>query len=198
MAQSNVYSLNVVGYVNKVFTGGGKYSAVANPLNTSSNTLGSLLGTLPPGSLVLKWNAAIADYDTYLKQGFGIGWNPASGVTTSLNPGEGVLIHIDGADLTNTFVGEVLQGTLTTSFGTGYTLVGNQVPDSGPVNTLGLGPNPGDLLLKWNLVTQDFDPFLKTGFGIGWSPSVPSIDVAEGFFINAGSPTNWVRNFTVQ
>ncbi len=44
VAQQNVYSQNVVGYVNKVFTGGGNYTAIANPLNTTNNTLAGLLG----------------------------------------------------------------------------------------------------------------------------------------------------------
>lgn len=197
MAQSNVYSLNVVGYVNKVLTGGNKYTALANPLNTTNNTLGSLLSSLQSGNIVLKWNAGLADYDSYLKTGFGAFWSPASGATTSFNPGEGILIFNDQGNFTNTFVGEVLQGNLTNSFPPGYKLVGNMVPDSGPVNTLGLVPTTGSLLLKWNQGLQDFDIFLKTGFAPFWSPSVPSIDVAEGFFINADTAFNWVRNFTV-
>jgi hypothetical protein len=206
VAQSNVYSLNVVGYVNKVLTGGNKYTAVANPLNTSANTLSNLFGGagvgLPAGSIVLKWNTGTADYDSYLKTGFGAGWSPVAGASVLLDPGEGALVHIDGADYTNTFVGEVLQGTLTVNLPTGYSLIANKVPDSGPANTIGLGglsgPQSGDVLLQWNVGTQDFDSYLKTGFGLGWNPSVPNINVAEGFFINASSATNWVRNFTVQ
>ena len=44
LAQSNVYSLNVVGYVNKTLTGGSLFSVVNNPLNTTNNTLAGIFG----------------------------------------------------------------------------------------------------------------------------------------------------------
>jgi hypothetical protein len=204
MAQSNVYSLNVVGYVNKTLTGGGRYTAVANPLNTTNNTFAGLLGDatsgIPSGSQVLKWNPALVDFDTFNKIGFGNGWSPAAGATTSLNPGEGVLVLITGANVTNTFVGEVLQGSLTNSIPAGFDMAANMVPDSGAVNTIGLGlPHPSQLL-KWDSnagAIGDWVTFNTTPFGSGWSPSVPTIDVAEAVLINAGAATNWVRNFTV-
>jgi hypothetical protein len=198
LAQSNVYSLNVVGYVNKTIVGGNKYSAVANPLTTSSNTLGGLLtATLPAGSQVLKFNTTTADYDVYNRVAFGNGWSPATGAAATMNPGEGVLIFKASAgDVTNTFVGEVLQGNLVNSFVTGYQQKGNMVPDSGPVTALGFGPPSGSQFLKWNTTIQDFDIFNKTSFG--WSPSVPTLDVAESFLFLSSGPTNWVRNFTVQ
>jgi len=201
VAQSNVYSVNVVGYVNTVFSGAGNYTAVANPLNAPTNTLGALFSTLAAGSQVLKYNPGIADYDTYTKTAFGVGWSPAAGATASFAPGEGALVKSTGASpgFTNTFVGEVMQGNLTNTFAVGYKLVGNIVPDAGPVNTLQLTNVPnGSQLLKWNVGIQDFNTFNKVAFGAGWTPSVPSITVGEGFFINANAPFSWVRNFTVQ
>src|SRR6266446_1325324 len=56
MAQSNVYSLNVVGYVNKVMPSGGKYIMISNPLNTTSNTINSLLSGAAVGSQFLKFS----------------------------------------------------------------------------------------------------------------------------------------------
>jgi len=204
MAQSsNVYSLNVVGYVNKTFLGNGKYSMIANPLNTTNNTLAGVL-TVPNGTQVLKFNKAIGDYDIFTKVAFGNGWSPTVGATTSLNPGEGCLIHtpVASVDVTNTFVGEVLQATaapLTNAMTTGYNLIGNMVPDSGPVTSIQLTNVPnGSQLLKLDTAIQDFAPFTKVAFGSGWSPSVPNIDVGEGFFINANAGFNWVRTFTVQ
>jgi hypothetical protein len=201
MAQSNVYSVNVVGYVNKVLVGGNKYTAVANPLNTTNNTLGSLFGGvgtgLPSGSQVLKWSPGSANFAVYSKVPFGNGWSPTNGVTATLNPGEGCLIKIVGSDYTNTFVGEVLQGSLTNSLLAGYQLIGNMVPDSGPVTNLSLALPSGSTLLKWNSLGQNWSVFNKVPFSSGWTPSVPSIDVGEGFMVNAASPYNWVRNFTV-
>jgi hypothetical protein len=72
------------------------------------------------------------------------------------------------------------------------------VPDSGPVNTLGFGPPNSSQFLKWNPAIQDFDVFNKVAFGSGWSPSIPTLDVAESFLFLSSGPTNWVRNFTVQ
>lgn len=202
-AQSNVYSANVVGYANSVMVGGGKYTLIANPLNAPTNTLGALLSTLPSGSQVQKWNPGIGDFDSYTKTGFGAGWSPASGATTSLAPGEGVFVFINVAtNVTNTFVGEVLQGSLTNSFIPGFNLVANMVPDSGVLtnnNTLQLTNIPtGSQLQQWDVSIQDFHSFTKTGFGTGWSPNPPTINVGEGFFLNANGSFKWVRNFNVQ
>jgi hypothetical protein len=202
MAQSNVYSVNVVGYVNKVLAGNGKYTAVANPLNTTNNTLAGIFGGagvgLPRGSQVLKWSPGDANFAIYGKVAFGSGWT-GGGATASINPGEGCLIFIPAAsgDYTNTFVGEVLQGALTNSLATGYQMIGNKVPDSGPVTTLGFVPPNNSQLLKWDGTSQNWVIYGKVAFGSGWTPSVPSIDVAEGFMVNANGAYQWVRNFTV-
>jgi hypothetical protein len=205
MAQSNVYSLNVVGYVNRTVPGGGKYSMLANPLNATSNTLGGILtGSLLPGSQVLVFNPTIVDYDTYTRVAFGNGWSPAAGAAVSLAPGKGVLVFspLANADVTNTFVGEVLQGSLTHAIDAGYTFLGNKVPDTGNVTVLGLTAAlvPGNQLGQMNVAIQDFDVSTRTGFNPFWSgPSgVPVLNVADGFYITAAIATNWVRNFTVQ
>src|SRR6185436_13050307 len=115
---------NVFGYVNRAIPGGGKYSMLANPLNTTSNTLGGLLtGSLTYGSKVLVFNPTFVDYDTYTRVAFGNGWSPAAGATVDLSPGKGVLIHAAAAagDVTNTFVGEVMQGSLSHPIAAGYT-----------------------------------------------------------------------------
>jgi hypothetical protein len=205
MAQSNVYSLNVVGYVNKVLEGAGNFSVIHNPLNSSSNTVSGLLTTLPTGYQVQKWNNTTADFDSYTRVPFPPGWSPGTATTTTLNPGEGFLVLSPGGagNVTNTFVGEVLQGSLTNSFVAGYKLTGNLVPDSGPVDTLGLSsanvPNTTQLQ-QWNAAIHDYNSFTRVPFPPFWSPSVPSIVPGEAFFIvvGGGGPFNWVRNFTVQ
>jgi hypothetical protein len=199
VAQSNVYSLNVVGYVNKVIAGGSKYTGIANPLNSTNNTLAGLLGGagvgLPTGSQVLKWSPGAADFTTYGKVAFGSGWT-GGGEAATLNPGEGALVlNSAGTDYTNTFVGEVLQGNLTNSLQTGFQLAGNQVPDTGAVSGLGLVPPNGSQLLKWDAGAQDWVTYGKLAFG--WTPSEPTLEVGEGFMLNASSGFNWVRNFTV-
>jgi len=203
MAQSNVYSLNVVGYVNAA-AAANQYVMISNPLTNTAvaNTLGNLIGTnLPVGGTVLKWNYAAAHYDIYTRVVFGNGWSPAGGATASLNPGEGIFLK-SPSSITNTFVGDVLQGSLTNSLRTGYELKANLVPDSGTVTALGLLiPNSAtatpNQILKWNTAAQHYDIFTKVVFGAGWSPSVPTINVGEGFFTSLTAPYNWVRNYTV-
>ena len=200
MAQSNVYSLNVVGYVNTALTAGGRYNSVANPLNTANNVFSNVLAGVPNNSQVLKWNHAIVDFTVINKTPFGT-WSPAGSETTTLNPGEGVLVRA-GSPATNTFVGEVLQGTLTTVFPAGYEMRASQVPEANTVTALGLTATiPGNSqLLKWDSslgTIGDWVVFNRTPFNT-WSPSEPSLGVGEPFLLKAASAFNWVRNFTVQ
>jgi hypothetical protein len=160
---------------------------------------------------VLKWTGGNVDFTTYTKVAFASGWSGPGGTgdgnVTTLRPGEGALIlsPVGSPDLTNTFVGEVLQGSLTNTFVTGYQLAGNMVPDSGSVTNLGFAPSsgpPASRLLKWDssLATQgDWVTYTKTAFGAGWSPSAPNLNVGEGFLLlSQPAGYSWVRNFTVQ
>jgi hypothetical protein len=197
MAQSNVYSLNVVGYVNKTFAGAGKYTLIANPLNTTNNTIELIKAAVPVGGKVLKWNGS--SFDIINRVAFGTGWTPSTAGTNTLNPGEGAFVQTAAAspDQTNTFVGEVLQGTLDNIYPAGYTLSGNKVPDSGPVTSMQMTNVPtNSKLLKWDSAGGVYFIYNKLSFG--WTPSTPTLDPADGFFMNAASPFTWTRNFTVQ
>jgi hypothetical protein len=202
MAQSNVYSLNVVGYVNYTFVGGGLFTATANPLNTSSNTLAGIFGTgspatgLPPGTSVQVWDTTAQDFVSYTKTPVGSGWGANAAVP--IVPGKGVFIKINTAgDYTNTYVGEVLQGSLTNKTVANFNLIGNMVPDSGLATAVNLVPAPGAQVQKWSVALQDFVTSSKTP--IGWSGAgEPSFVPGEGFFLKNGAAYDWVRNFTVQ
>src|SRR5215472_13564848 len=63
MAQSNVYSLNVVGYVNYPFNVAGNYYLVSNPLDNTNSDLNAIIPVAPAGSQVQTWNVAIQDFD---------------------------------------------------------------------------------------------------------------------------------------
>jgi len=202
MAQ-NVYSLNTVGY-STVVPAGNQYVLIANPLTNTSvaNTLGNLIGTnLPVNGKILKWNYAGAHFDIFTRVAFGNGWNPTTGAAALINPGEGFFIQ-SPTQITNTFVGDVLQGSLTNSLPTGYRINGNLVPDSGTITNLGLvipfNSSFVNKVLKWNIAGQHYDIFSRIGFGSGWNPSVPAIGVGEGFFTQLGAQYDWIRNFTVQ
>jgi len=211
MAQSNVYSLNIVGYYQAPLVGNG-YTLIANQLDSGNNVFSNFFQTLPSGSQVLKWNSGTAAYVLASKVAFGNGWNPAGSASSTLNPGEACFVKLPAtsAGLTNTFVGNiaglaatggtnpVYSGSYTNSLITGYNLAGVPVPAAGTVTSVGLTNVPtGSQLLKWNPLTQAYVLSSKVAFGSGWNPSVPSVGVGEGFFIKAASPFTWTQTFQV-
>jgi hypothetical protein len=217
MAQ-NVYSLNVVGYVQKVVPHAGKFALIANPLNTTNNTIGGVIDTtatgLQSGGQILKWGGssfnAFKRVSTLVSAN---GWSPSTSPTVSLNPGEGFFVQSPGAstlDITNTFVGEVLQSysantpaSISNYLATGFTLAGSKIPVSNTVSALSLTiPNvTGNQVLKWNVGGQTYNTFKRVSTLVsssGWSPNEPGVDVAEGFFTQLTAPITWLINFTVQ
>ena len=195
IAQSNVYSLNVVGYYN-ITVAANTAVVIANQLNTTNNTLGALIPSPPPSSWFYKftgsWNAYQFDPDD-------LTWYPDSLVT--LNLGEGGM-YKPAAATTLTFVGEVAQGALKNTgiapLGANH-VVSSMVPQAGQVTTaLGFPAEPSDWVYQftgsWN--AYQFDPDDLTFY-----PNEPTVAVGEGFMIKkaaAGTATAWTRNFTVQ
>ncbi|NOS70631.1 MAG: hypothetical protein HOP33_11965 [Verrucomicrobia bacterium] len=209
MAQSNVYSLNVVGYVNTVLTGGGSYNLIANPLNVTAaggNCVTNLfkIGSQTDGSTILRWNVGTQDIDgaivTYSSVGAG-SWD----ANPILNPGEGFFYVNNGTTITNTFVGEVIQGAYTNPVtgGGSFNCIGSSAPLGGSfTNSLGgLVLTDGDNALFWNVGTSDIDGAFATYSTVGagsWDTTAINNNVGSGFFyVRQGASANWVRNFTV-
>jgi hypothetical protein len=201
MAQ-NVYSLNVVGYVNKSFPAG-QFVMVGNPLQNTNSDLNTLFPNPPDSTLVNRWNASIQDLDpsqpTYHTTTHT--WNP----NVVIPQGEGFFV-IAGADFTNTFVGNVLQGSITNPVpilgGGTFTAVANPVPIGGALSNVlsGYVATDSDVVNTWNVSIQDLDPsqsVYHTSTG-KWNPA-GNVAVGDGFFlIRAGGAATWVQNFTVQ
>jgi hypothetical protein len=187
VAQStNVFSVNVVGYVNLPLSTG--FSLIANQLNTTNNTIGNLLQNVPNFSNFYRWNGTSFDVATY---SFGAWDQP----TYSLAPGEGGFFNTDTAT-TLTFVGEVLQGALANPIPVGFSIRSSKVPQAGGVDTLGLtNLSNFDNLYQWNPTNQSYQVFTYQ-FG-AWDPAVPVVKVGEAVFINAQAATSWDRNFQV-
>lgn len=205
-AQSNVYSLNVVGYVNTVIEGGGAYSLICNPLN---NTVGNNNTNLFKGSNqqdganILKWDVNTFDFQgTVPTYGtFAGAWD----INVSLPVGEGFFFVNPGSTFTNTFVGEVVQGSFNHAVvGSGsYNAIGSSVPVGGSFTNLigGLVPTDGDNILAWDVPTFDFQGVVPTygTFANAWDITSLQVKVGEGvFYVRQGADTTWVRNFTVQ
>jgi hypothetical protein len=194
-AQSNVYSLNVVGYYN-VTAGANQQIILGNQLNTTNNTLGGIIPNPPPLSLFYKY--ANGGFTTYQFDDVDSVWLPNANV--SLNPGEGGFFKSPVAT-TLTFVGEVKQGSLTNNLPRGAkAIVTSIVPQAGRVTTdLGLPAEPLDVLYTYQgggFTTYQFDDVDSV-----WLPSEPTNFVGGAFFyqkIPGGVLTNWIRNFTVQ
>jgi hypothetical protein len=201
MAQSNVYSLNVVGYVNKSLPAG--LTLVATPLNTTNNTVGGLFGgaggVLTEGTQVYLWNGT--GYAIGTRDDLGAaGWSPDGFENQDLSPGKGYFVKNNGATAQSvTFVGEVLQGNLTNAVGTGYQLLASKVPQAGQVDTvLGFPVADGDQVYQWKGTAYAIFTADSLNDPAPWGPTVPTIDVAEGFFSRKAAAILGVRNFTVQ
>lgn len=208
-AQSNVYSVNVVGYYNVAVSSTGpaatslsRYKMVANQLKTTDSTLNGVLGTnVQPGTLFYPFDPSIPGYASASEMiDAETGWDP----NYSLPVGKGGFIrNLHTSDITLTFVGEVSQGSVTnTVWPSGYSIMGSAIPQGGLVKTDLKFPgneNGGDFIVKW-LPGVGYDSAKEYIGGDEWDPVEPSVTVGEAFFVRrlGAGGTNWVRNFTVQ
>jgi hypothetical protein len=190
-AQSNVYSLNVVGYYN-VNAAANQQVLVGNQLHTTNDTLGGVIPNPPPLSLFYKYSNG--GFTTYQFDDVDLVWVP-NGIA-SLKPGEGGFFK-SPATTTLTFVGEVMQGRLTNATSASQkNLLCSIVPQAGRVTSdLGFPAEPLDIFYSYRnggFTTYQFDDV-----DLIWIPSEPIVAVGEAFFF-VGPQRNWVRNFTVQ
>jgi hypothetical protein len=239
-SHAQVFSANVVGYYNVVSPlgnpGSSKKHLISNQLkggqggtNGISDVLVAGLGDVNSQKVnLLKWNGAGFTTYTYFgptDAGNATGlWADGGGnpVNVPLNQGEAAFLeNASGVALTNTIVGEVVQGPFAKTITVGkapYSIVP-------PISTNLLAPYVllafGDALsqkvnlLHWNLGLQKFDGALTyygptdagnaTGVwadGGGTDQTANAAyfpTVGEGFFIDNGAPAyTWTSSFTVQ
>jgi hypothetical protein len=205
VAADNVYSLNVVGYVNVPCTN--RLTSVANPLNvTPNNAISNVLANVVPGSGAYYFVGG--NFNNLATDPFAptADWGPGAGF--DLPPGKGILFDNGGTPQTITFVGEVQQGSSTVVLNPAYSLVSSVVPQAGYIGDLGLVSTPGDYVYmfrggNWQSIATD--PFSPTP---AWSSSdTPLFDPVKGPFLNVGegmfynnqtaNPVNWTRTFNV-
>jgi hypothetical protein len=207
MAQGNVYSLNIVGYVNVPIAGNNALTLVANPLKPSNgnynitNTI--VLTDAQTDALIYKWAGNAWSGDVPQWYGAAGGWFPDA----SMNLGESFFIKNPGAATSITFVGEVQTGDTTTPIS--YTLASglNVVAPKTPVIQDFPGGDVGhvdDLIYTWtgtawnNTVWQNFADYGWFGTGAaGESTNGPTVAVGGGVvYLNKGAALNWTRTFT--
>ena len=198
---AQVYSVNAVGYVNLVVAPG--LSMIANPLSATDNTLGGVLTTAtgtPFGTQIYQFNgttfvaALYDDIDGWTSNG-----QPAANLP--LAPGGGIFIRNNGTTaFTNTFVGEVMQGSLSVPLPAGLSIVSSKVPQAGKLGTdLKLIPPAGTQVYVFNgsaydsFLYDDIDGWVKSGV-----PTEPNIAIAQSFWVrNNGPAASWDRVFSV-
>jgi hypothetical protein len=201
-SEAQVYSANIVGYVN-VTPLTGVNNLLANPLDSGTNTLISLFPGVPGASTVSVYSPS--GYTVY-KFAAGHWKNLVGGAVSDsvlLPPGEGFFFNPAAPGYTNTFVGNVvaLSGTSVTNvLGAGSQLVGSAIPYADSVtntSTINLQAPGATTLNKWNAATQSYVLFKIVGGQWklnGTVAQVPSVGVAEGFFVNPPSGFNWVES----
>lgn len=188
-AQSNIFSVNVVGYVNHIFGPGD--SLFSNPLVApTNNTLVNLFSpsVVPDGTTISLWNPSTLSFDTtsIFNSGF---WS----INFTLNPGTGARLTTPSA-FTNTFVGNVQNHdggpftdplTLPPLFGgpNGIYLLADKAPVANTgtnifLNILGRLPNVGEQVIT--LTTT------STYLGAGLWDNLPTLGVSEAAFLNVG------------
>jgi hypothetical protein len=187
MAQA-VYSVNIVGYINKQIPAG--FTMVASQLkNSPDNKVTNILPAPPEGTSVYKF--AGGDQINSFVDG---AWE-GDDLNMTMNPGEGVFVQAPSA-FTATFVGEVTTGaSLQNPFGSGFSIRSSIVPKTGLLQTdLSFSPAEGDSIFQ----------FINGGYVINsfvdgaWEGDTgqPNIGMAEAFWINNGLGNRvWTQSF---
>lgn len=192
---AQVFSVNTVGYVNEEFKTG--FNLAANPLDNKAangNTIGNLFGTaLGDGAAVYKFvNGAYEAANGYTDL---FQWERPE---QTLMPGEGAFVYVSGAAKTVTFVGDVMQGTLTIDLKAGFNMVSSKVPQAGKLQAdLGYTPADGDAVYK-HTRGGGYQPTVTYSTLFGWDPADPDIAVGEAFWIKRDTAGTWTREFTVK
>lgn len=196
-SSAQVYSANVVGYVNIQLTNG--FTMVANQLDfdgtgTNNNILTCLGTNLPNALTVEAWNGA--GFSSTKWSTGGQKWSSSTAlITNSMQPSVGFFVS---SPVQTNFVevGTVLQGTNTYPIMPGLQIASFRTPVSGGIQTgLGYVPTKNDVVEVWN--GGGFSSHKWSGSA--WSGGgEPIINVGQAVFLNAIATNNWTQGFTVQ
>jgi hypothetical protein len=195
-SHAQVFSVNAVGYVNKTIPKGG-FALLSNPLIATTNTVEALFsGQVPDGFQVFVWDTATKAFK-FTSYSPDFGWDPITVAQTKVMPGQGVFAkNPTAADVKVTFVGEVPQGTLTTTLVPGLQIVSSQVPQTGTATELGYTAAQDDKIYQWSTAKQAYD-FAQFDATFGWDPALKPLDVGDAFFLSKTAGGSWTRTFNV-
>jgi hypothetical protein len=204
-SQAQVYSQNVVGYINLTLTNG--YNLVANQLDfdgtKTNNNVVTVFGTnLPASTLVEAWKPSTVGFTSasWINSKGVLKWTgDTNGVNAALQTGQGVFISTP-SPTTITLIGQVVQGTNVNVLTPGYNLVSSIPPIAGDVVTnLTYSPLVGDLLEIWSPASQGFVGYSYINSkGVNkWSPTLPAIPVGSAVFLKTLN-TAWTNTLNIQ
>jgi hypothetical protein len=185
--EAQVYSSNIVGYINLVLANGD--NLIANQLSQGGNTLGELFPQgAPEGTTFTEWNPSQLAYLPQSIYDTNSGWS----IDYTLSYGQGGLLDARSA-FTNTFVGSVWPG-----YDGVHPFVPPQVTDNGvlllscfiPINdatfydVIGRNPEVGDNVTWLNAATRQYQTTVFENSG--WNNGDPSLSVGQAAFFGLG------------
>jgi hypothetical protein len=204
MAQ-NVYSLNVVGYINLTLQPG--FNLIANQLDAdgtmTNNFVTNVIGTtnLINGSAIYSYSVAAGGFGV-ANLTRGVWKQDVADANAALAPGQGVFVYNNGpTPVTITTVGQVIQGTNTIPLVAGFQIVSSIAPIAGDlVTNLNYTPTAGDTVYYFDPIAQGYTSWQWTSRSGGkWVGSTrPYLNVSDAIFLQPVVNTNWTQTFTVQ
>jgi len=196
-SMAQVYSVNAVGYVNTTVPAKG-LALVSNPLNAADNSINALFtdAAKAAGGLQVFEFSPTTGYKTFTWDPDFVAFDPDG--TDKIDPGHGVFVkNPTAAPVTITFVGDVPQGSLSTTLTKGLQIVGSAVPQEGAVDTLGFVPSGADQIYNFDTAKQGYaSASYDTDFQ-AWDPATPSLKVGEAVFLRSANGGAWTRTFSV-
>jgi hypothetical protein len=224
-SEAQVYSANIVGYVNQVLPGASAdYIVLVNPLVGATNAADVVMASsLQSGDAIYIWTGTTYYSETYWGPGAdepasAYAWQDQNNVWTnapSLKPGEGFFyLNNQGADETNTWVGTVLlTNSIDLTGSPAYSVIGSTPPISGYMDdtNINLPLQSGDTAYIWTGTTYYSETYWGPGAdepasAYAWQDqnnvwtNAPYVSVGQGFFYlnNQGSDEQWNQNLIVQ
>jgi len=205
MAQ-NVYSLNVVGYINVPYTNG--FQMVANQLHSDStgtnNTVGGVFGTNLPNLSKVYGFSTVSGYGTATyasSTGNWVGGQPT--VNNSLSAGGGVWLQIPGASGTSgnvTEVGEVHQGTTSLPIVAGFQIMSLVPPLQTTVKTAMAFPAGNTDKIYQFANPAGYTTHTYSSSANIWTSGEPNPKVGEAFWVQraaANGGATWAQTYSV-
>lgn len=195
---------NVIGYVNVNMSTG--YNLVANPLDLpTGNYITNVLPSAPDGTVVYLWDVPNQVFHQAATYYTGFGWD---NTTVQLRPGLGFCL-LAPSNYVSTFVGEVLQGSLSNLVVGNHklSLLGSKIPLTAALADKLTFPNiSGADVQTFDGASQNYSTASTFFPNYRWyDPSGvtgtngPVINPGQAFFVrNPGPDTYWYQSLIVQ